>query len=59
MGPYTVVSVTPFGYIGLKSDNGVEFKVNGQRVKHYLGEELPKAEKMQLSEGKLKMFEES
>ena len=50
MGPYTDFSVAPFGSIGLKSNNGVEFKVNGQRVKHYLKEELPKEDKIQLSE---------
>ena len=50
IGPFTVISITPFGLIGLKSNNGVVFKVNGQRVKHYLGEELPKANKIQLSE---------
>ena len=49
-GSYTVISVTPFGTIGLKSDNGVEFKVNGHRLKHYHGEELPGADMMRLSE---------
>ena len=47
---YTIVSLTPFASIVLKSDNEVEFKVNGQRVKHYLEEELPKAKKMNISE---------
>ena len=36
-GPYTVVVVTPFGVETLKSNFGDEFKVNGQRLKHYLG----------------------
>ena len=36
-GPYTVVAVTPFGPITLKTNYGDEFKVNGQRLKHYLG----------------------
>ena len=47
---YTVISVTLFGAIGLKSDGGVEFKVNGQRLKHYLREELPRDNRMQLSD---------
>ena len=42
--------VTPFGVIGLKLDSGVEFKVNGQRLKHYRREEIPKADTMKLSE---------
>ena len=36
-GPYTVVTSTPFGEVTLKSDFRDDFKVNGQRVKHYLG----------------------
>ena len=39
-GPYTVVASTPFGAITLKTDSGSEFKVNGQRVKHYFGGNL-------------------
>ena len=36
-GPYTVLTSTPFGAVTLKADSGNEFKVNGQRLKHYLG----------------------
>ena len=36
-GPYIVVAVTPFGAVTLKTNSGDEFKVNGQRLKHYLG----------------------
>ena len=39
-GPYTVIEVTPFGAVTLKSNLGNEFKVNGQRLKHYLGGNL-------------------
>ena len=35
-GPYTVVTSTTFGVVALKTSNGEEFKVNGQRLKHYL-----------------------
>ena len=38
--PYTVISVTPFGVVKLKSNLGNEFKVNGQRLKQYLGGSL-------------------
>ena len=35
--PYTVVSSTQFGAMTLRTCNHEEFKVNGQRLKHYLG----------------------
>ena len=38
-GPYTVVSSNTFGAVTLRSDTGEEFKVNGQRLKHYLSRE--------------------
>ena len=34
-GPLTVVNVNPYGAITLINNNGDEFMVNGQRVKHY------------------------
>ena len=34
-GPYTVMSSTTFGTVTLKTNVGEEFKVNGQRLKHY------------------------
>ena len=40
--PYTVVVSTPFGAVTLKTNSGSEFKVNGQRLKHYLGKSLNK-----------------
>ena len=36
-GPYTAVSSTNFGAVTLRTSNHEEFKVNGQRLKHYLG----------------------
>ena len=39
-GPFTVTSVTSYGAIGVQTENGQEFKVNGQRLKHYLGEQI-------------------
>ena len=38
-GPYTVVSSNTFGVVTLRDDTGEEFKVNGQRLKHYLSRE--------------------
>ena len=37
-GPFTVVSSTQFGAVTLINSKREEFKVNGQRLKHYLGE---------------------
>ena len=36
-GPYIVVSSTTFGAVTLRTSDGEEFKVNGKRLKHYLG----------------------
>ena len=32
-----MLTSTPFGAVTLKAESGNEFKVNGQRLKHYLG----------------------
>ena len=34
--PYTVVASTPFRAVTLKTESGGEFKVNSQKLKHYL-----------------------
>ncbi|XP_075483661.1 uncharacterized protein LOC142523816 [Primulina tabacum] len=39
-GPFTVETVYTHGAIELKCNNGQTFKVNGQRVKHYFGNEV-------------------
>ena len=36
-GPYTMTVVTPFGVVTLRTNLANEFKVNGQRLKNYLG----------------------
>ena len=36
-GPFIVTEVTPFGAVTLKTKSGNEFKVNGQRLKYYIG----------------------
>ena len=36
-GHYTVVSTTPFEVVTIRGQPGNEFKVNGQRLKHYFG----------------------
>ena len=39
-GPSKVLTNTPFGAVTLKAESGNEFKVNGQRLKHYLGRSI-------------------
>ena len=43
-GPFTVVASTPFGAVTLKTKSGGELKVNGQRLKHYLGGSMKEAD---------------
>nr|GFA08434.1 reverse transcriptase domain-containing protein [Tanacetum cinerariifolium] len=40
-GPFTVAHVFPYGTIELSSTNGPNFKVNGHRLKHYFGGDIP------------------
>ena len=39
-GSYTIVASTTFGAVTLKTSNGEEFKVNGQRLKRYYGRNM-------------------
>ncbi|GJZ64567.1 reverse transcriptase domain-containing protein [Tanacetum coccineum] len=41
VGPFTITKVFPYGTIELSQHNGLNFKVNGHRVKHYFGGDLP------------------
>ena len=36
-GPYTIIAVTPFEAVTLKTESINEFKMNGQILKHYVG----------------------
>ena len=36
----TITSITSYGAIGVQIEHGQDFKVNGQRLKHYLGEQI-------------------
>nr|GFB87882.1 reverse transcriptase domain-containing protein [Tanacetum cinerariifolium] len=40
-GPFTISRVFPYGTIELSQHNGLNFKVNGHRVKHYFGGDVP------------------
>nr|GEV92505.1 reverse transcriptase domain-containing protein [Tanacetum cinerariifolium] len=40
-GPFTITKVFPYGTVELSQANGPNFKVNGQRVKHYFGGDVP------------------
>ncbi|GJS52873.1 reverse transcriptase domain-containing protein [Tanacetum coccineum] len=41
-GPFTITKVFPYGTIELSQPDGLNFKVNGHRVKHYFGGDVPK-----------------
>ncbi|GJY46772.1 reverse transcriptase domain-containing protein [Tanacetum coccineum] len=41
-GPFTIAQVFPYGTIELSQDSGPNFKVNGHRLKHYFGGDVPK-----------------
>lgn len=38
MGPYRVMTIFPYGSIELENNESSKFKINGKRVKHYLGD---------------------
>nr|GEY58535.1 reverse transcriptase domain-containing protein [Tanacetum cinerariifolium] len=40
-GPFTITQVFSYGTIELSQPDGPKFKVNGHRVKHYFGGEIP------------------
>nr|GEU66027.1 reverse transcriptase domain-containing protein [Tanacetum cinerariifolium] len=40
-GPFTITKVFPYGTVELSQANGPNFKVNGHRVKHYFGGDVP------------------
>nr|GEW75959.1 reverse transcriptase domain-containing protein [Tanacetum cinerariifolium] len=41
-GPFTISQVFPYGTVELSQPDGPNFKVNGHRLKHYFGEDIPK-----------------
>nr|GFA35849.1 reverse transcriptase domain-containing protein [Tanacetum cinerariifolium] len=40
-GPFTITQVFPYGTVELSQPDGPNFKVNGYRVKHYFGGDIP------------------
>nr|GFA13149.1 reverse transcriptase domain-containing protein [Tanacetum cinerariifolium] len=40
-GPFTITKVFPYGAVELSQANGLNFKVNGHRLKHYFGGDVP------------------
>nr|GEU64410.1 reverse transcriptase domain-containing protein [Tanacetum cinerariifolium] len=42
-GPFTISQVYPYGTLELSQPDGPNFKVNGHRLKHYFGDDIPKA----------------
>nr|GEW01048.1 reverse transcriptase domain-containing protein [Tanacetum cinerariifolium] len=43
-GPFTITKVFPYGTVELSQPDGLNFKVNGHRVKHYFGGDVPQLE---------------
>nr|GEU64319.1 reverse transcriptase domain-containing protein [Tanacetum cinerariifolium] len=41
-GPFTITHVFPYGIVELSQTDGLNFKVNGHRLKCYFGEDIPK-----------------
>nr|GEU69317.1 reverse transcriptase domain-containing protein [Tanacetum cinerariifolium] len=41
-GPFTITHVFPYGTVELSQTDGPNFKVNGHKLKHYFGEDIPK-----------------
>nr|GEZ28782.1 reverse transcriptase domain-containing protein [Tanacetum cinerariifolium] len=41
-GPFTITQVFPYSTVKLSQTDGPTFKVNGHRLKHYFGEDIPK-----------------
>ncbi|GJX83152.1 reverse transcriptase domain-containing protein [Tanacetum coccineum] len=39
--PFTVAQVFPYGTVELSQTDGLNFKVNGHRIKHYFGGDIP------------------
>nr|GEX63094.1 reverse transcriptase domain-containing protein [Tanacetum cinerariifolium] len=40
-GPFTISQVYPYGTVELSQPDVPNFKVNGHRLKHYFGEDVP------------------
>nr|GFD05508.1 reverse transcriptase domain-containing protein [Tanacetum cinerariifolium] len=40
-GPFTIIKVFPYGTVELSQPDGLNFKVNGHRKKHYFGGDVP------------------
>ncbi|GJV33243.1 reverse transcriptase domain-containing protein [Tanacetum coccineum] len=40
-GPFTIAQVFPYGTVELSQNSGPNFKVNGHRIKHYFGGDVP------------------
>nr|GEV74304.1 hypothetical protein [Tanacetum cinerariifolium] len=41
-GPFTITQVFPYGTVELSQTDGPNFKVNGHKLEHYFGEDIPK-----------------
>nr|GEV37558.1 hypothetical protein [Tanacetum cinerariifolium] len=57
-GPLTIIKVFPYGTIELSQPDGLNFKVNGHRVKYYFGGDVPqlKADEKKRDMSKVKFY---
>ena len=49
-GPYLVLDATDHGAVTLQDDDGNTFKVNGQKLKVFLEQEMPELEEVDVFE---------
>ncbi|XP_038885822.1 uncharacterized protein LOC120076116 [Benincasa hispida] len=50
LGPFVVVKDSPHGAVEVQGEDGLRFKVNGQRLEHYCGDEERKLENLVFKE---------
>nr|GEV08790.1 reverse transcriptase domain-containing protein [Tanacetum cinerariifolium] len=53
-GPFTITKVFPYGTLELSQPDGPNFKVNGHRLKHYFGGDVPQSVEWILQESQEK-----
>ncbi|GJY50547.1 reverse transcriptase domain-containing protein [Tanacetum coccineum] len=55
-GPFTVTQVFPYGTVELSQNSGPNFKVNGHRLKHYFGGDVPTEDFSDCEDSRVRSF---
>ncbi|GJV23557.1 reverse transcriptase domain-containing protein [Tanacetum coccineum] len=55
-GPFTVTQVFPYGTVELSQNSGPNFKVNGHRLKHYFGGDVPQLDRPDCEDSRACIF---